>query len=253
MEKKFLRNYSDVLSRLAFSLDGTGELVSLGEIDHLTSSHPIQKMVLGAGNSKKVLISAGIHGDEPAGVETLRSYLERKEYSQFLQNWEITLIPCINPFGYEYGTRENHDGVDLNRQFKSLSPPKEVALVQSVFQSPYDLTLELHEDEDSSGYYTYHSGASEPRMEFVQRILKEVEKVMPLNLDAEIDGSPANGGIIDRIPDHETMDWWPMALYSLSKKTGTCLTLETALKFPMEVRTEAHLSAIRAALTFFPD
>jgi predicted deacylase len=29
------------------------------------------KFVLGEGNQRKALISAGIHGDEPSGVETI--------------------------------------------------------------------------------------------------------------------------------------------------------------------------------------
>lgn len=44
------------------------------------------------------------------------------------------MLPCINPWGYEYGTRENGEGHDLNREFNSSHPPQEVLFVQSVLQ-----------------------------------------------------------------------------------------------------------------------
>ncbi|GJL78245.1 MAG: hypothetical protein NPINA01_12340 [Nitrospinaceae bacterium] len=252
MRENQIHKYSEILSRLTSSLDGAGTRLLLGTIEDRSVSHPIEKIVLGHGNSKRVLISAGIHGDEPAGVETICSFIEGREFLKFVQSWEITLIPCINPFGYENGTRFNHEGVDLNRKFKCPSPPREVTLVQSVFQVPFDLTMELHEDEDSSGYYLYHSGVSELKTDLPRRILDEVQTVMPINTDSEIDGSSANQGVIDRLPDPESMEWWPMALYSWSKGTHTCMTLETAPQFAMEKRINAHLKAIRTALEAFP-
>ncbi|NIQ01678.1 MAG: DUF2817 domain-containing protein, partial [Nitrospinaceae bacterium] len=61
------------------------------------SEYPLCAVSLARGGSHRVLISAGIHGDEPAGVEALCHFLERREYRSFLRHWEIVLIPCINP------------------------------------------------------------------------------------------------------------------------------------------------------------
>ena len=47
------------------------------------------------------------------------------------------------------------------------------------------------------------------------------------------------------------MDWWPMALYGLSKGTKMCLTLETSSLFDMEIRISAHLTAIKTAFKHF--
>jgi len=251
MNRQSIRKYADILSRLKSSLDGAGSCVSLGEVANSTSTHLLKKIVLGRGNDKRVLISAGIHGDEPAGVETVCSFVERKEYFKFLPDWEITLVPCVNPFGYEANTRFNHEGVDLNREFKSPSPPREVVLAQKLFDSRFDLTLELHEDVDSSGYYLFHSSADGFRPALVPGILNNVKTVMPINLDSEIDGIPAKDGDIERVCVDNKMDWWPMALYSLSRGTSTCLTLETATRFPMRTRVRAHLKAIVTALDLF--
>ncbi len=246
-----IRNYSEILSRLKNSLEGAGKWVHVGDVTGSTSSHPIEKIVFGEGNEKRVLISAGIHGDEPAGVETICSFIERKECQKFLQDWEMTVVPCINPFGYESNTRSNHEDMDLNRKFKTPSPPIEVALAQKLFISPFDLTIELHEDVDSSGYYFFHSSLDDVQSALIPAILNNVKTVMPINLDSEIDGMSASEGVIERSGLDEDMDWWPMAFYSLSKGTRTCLTLETATRFPMQTRVTAHLKAIETALDFF--
>jgi murein peptide amidase A len=252
MKIKSIRNYSDIQAKLASALDGGVRPVHLGSVYNNVTSYPIEKIVLGHGHSRRVLISAGIHGDEPAGVETICSFVEGKKYLEQIKNWEITLVPCINPFGYESGTRVNHEGVDLNRQFKSSSPPREVVLVQTLFDRPFDLTMELHEDEDSSGYYLFHSTTSDLKTDLASQILNEVQKVMPVNRDSKIDGFPAREGVIDRVSEPQSMKWWPMALYALSKGTRICLTLETAPRFAMENRVNAHLQAIRTALDNFP-
>lgn len=253
MKIKSIRNYSAIQAKLASALDGDMSPINLGSVYNNLASYPIEKIVLGSGNPQRVLISAGIHGDEPAGVETICSFVKGKEYLQLSKDWEITLVPCINPFGYERGTRVNHEGVDLNRQFKSSSPPREVVLAQSLFDRPFDLTIELHEDEDSSGYYLFYSTASDLKTDLASQILNEVQKVMPVNRDSMIDGFPAREGVIDRVSEPESMEWWPMALYALSKGTRICLTLETAPQFSLETRVNAHLQAIRTALGNFSD
>ena len=158
----------------------------------------------------------------------------------------------INSCGDAAYTRHNQEGMDLNRKFISPSPPWEVVLAQKLFDSKLYLTLDLHEDVDSSGYYLFHLRADGLRPALVPVILKNVKTVMPINMDSEIDGDPANEGVIERISIDDKMDWWPMAFYSLSKGTSTCLTLETATRFPMRTRVEAHLQAIETALEFFP-
>jgi murein peptide amidase A len=121
-------------------------------------NYSLIKFVLGKGNRHKALISAGIHGDEPGGVEAICSFLENNRFEKFSDKWELTFLPCLNPYGYEYGSRENHKGKDLNRLFKHDSPPSEVVFAKSNFDQDYDLTIELHEDFVTPGYYLYQKG-----------------------------------------------------------------------------------------------
>jgi murein peptide amidase A len=226
---------------------------NLIEINHIyqISTYPLIKLVLGKGNSRRALISAGIHGDEPAGIETILSFLENKHYSPYINNWEITLLPCINPHGYEFGTRENHDEKDLNRLFKEAQPATEVSFAQSVLNTPFKMTIELHEDNESSGYYLYQKGINVKDDKIGFEIINAIKNIMPINMDDEIDGTSADQGVIGKTIDMSKMDWWPMALYGLSKGVERCLTLETASQFDMAIRVDAHLTAIKTAFNYF--
>ena len=215
------------------------------------STYPLVKIVLGKSNPRRVLISAGIHGDEPAGIETILSFLENKHYSSYTNNWEITLLPCINPHGYEYGIRENHDEKDLNRLFKETQSVTEVSFAQSVLSTPFELTIELHEDNESSGYYLYQKGVDVKDDKIGFEIIDAIKNIMPINLNDEIDGTSADHGVIGKAIDMSIMDWWPMALYGLSKGVERCLTLETASQYDMEIRIDAHLTAIKTALNYY--
>jgi len=213
--------------------------------------YSLVKFILGEGNRLKAMISAGIHGDEPSGVETICSFLENNRFEKFADVWELTFLPCLNPYGFEIGSRENHEGKDLNRLFKHDSPPQEVKFAKSSFDKYYDLTIELHEDFMTPGYYLYQKGTHAEDDQLGKKILQAVKKVMPINLNGEIDGCSAQEGIMVPENDFKSMDWWPMALYSFFKGTRRCLTLETATKFSMDVRIEAHLVAIDTALNYF--
>jgi murein peptide amidase A len=215
------------------------------------STYPLVKIVLGKRKPRRVLISAGIHGDEPAGIETILSFLENKYYSPYIKDWEITLLPCINPHGYEYGIRENHNEKDLNRLFKEAQSVTEVSFAQSVLSTPFELTIELHEDNESSGYYLYQKGIDVKDDKIGFEIIDTIKNIMPINMDDEIDGTSADRGVIGKAIDISKMDWWPMAIYGLSKGVDRCLTLETASQFDMSIRVDAHLTAINTALNYY--
>jgi murein peptide amidase A len=240
-----------IYSRLCKHIQNENLLFTNHKQETPAKSYPLTRFVLGKGNRRRALISAGIHGDEPSGVQAICSFLETNRFSNYSTEWELTFLPCLNPYGYEYGTRENHKDEDLNRLFKHESPPPEVKFAMSSFDKKYDLTIELHEDSTTHGYYLYQKGTHDEDEGLGSKITQAVENIMPINLDPEIDGHIAQRGIIVPDNDYNTMDWWPMALYSLSKGSRRCLTLESAPKFSMERRIEAHLLAINASLNFF--
>lgn len=248
-----IRNFDEILTRLKIALNPVGEMIEVDTVSAGGRTHPLVKIVLGEGNPRRVLISAGIHGDEPAGMEAVCVFLENHLYKNFLSEWEFTLLPCINPHGFEAGSRNNLDDIDLNRKFKESHPPREVAFVQSLLTPPYHLDLELHEDVDSPGYYLYQKDKYSPLTSLGRVILDHVEVIHPLNLAGEIEELPAERGLLSRLNDPEKMEWWPMALYANQQGCNHVFTMETSPSFPMDIRVKAHLKAIQTALETMPE
>lgn len=248
MKQSPIRDFNIIVSRLKASLNPVGEWTEVSTLSARNREYPLIKIILGKGNPRRILISGGIHGDEPAGVETICSFLENKLYEDFLNDWEFTLLPCINPTGYELGTRNNQDDIDLNRMFKETTVPQEIDLVKSVLDQPYDLDLELHEDIDTPGYYLYQKDQSSELSSLGRVILDRVETVHPLNLAEEIEEVPADRGLLSRLSEPHEMEWWPMALYAYTRGCRHVCTMETSPALSMEVRVKAHLLAIQTAL-----
>jgi murein peptide amidase A len=248
MKQPPARHFDTIVARLKASLNPEGELTAVDTLSRENRDYPLIRIIVGKGNPRRVLISGGIHGDEPAGVEAICVFLEKKLYRNFLETWEFTLLPCINPSGFEAGTRHNQDDIDLNRKFKEDQVPREVAFVKSILDQPYDLDLELHEDVDSPGYYLYQKDQTTELSSLGRVILDRVEPIHPLNLAEEIEEIPADRGLLSRLCGPEDMEWWPMALYAYTRGCGHVITLETSLALPLDVRIKAHLRAIQTAL-----
>lgn len=198
----------------------------------------------------RIYISTGIHGDEPAGpLAALRLLRENR----WPQNAEIFLLPCLNPTGFTRNSRENFQGVDLNRDY--LEPKTDEIRAHIAWfekQSPFDISLCLHEDWESAGFYVYELNP-DARPSFAQAIVNAVSAVCPIDLSPEIEGRPAAGGIINPNLDPRTRPQWPEAFYLISYKTRQSYTLEAPSDFPLVTRVDALVAGVNAVLAGFAD
>lgn len=150
-----MRDYTEITERLknlAVPIEriGTAHNYPIHQI-RLTSSAP---------KPQQVLITGGMHGDEPAGVEAVLQFLTR-DNTTFLKNFSFVIIPCINPYGYVHGTRETRDGIDINRSFET-DDIVEVTIVKKVLgQTQFSLAIDFHEDYDATGFYLYEGTRDE--------------------------------------------------------------------------------------------
>ena len=246
------RSYDAFIENLRKSLAQNENCMrSIGSIQANGREYNLVKIILGKGNPKKVLISAGIHGDEYAGTRAILAMLDNNFFKEFDADWEVTLLPCINPTGYEQNTRENHAGNDLNRLFKSKTPPGEVTLIKKLLDSHFDLTLELHEDLDSPGLYVYMKGLPMTDKGLGRKVIEAMKIFMPVNMDSEIEEVSAENGLLANLPNPDQMDWWPMAMYAINSGSRTSFTIETSTNFPIERRVSCHLAAIQTAMRNF--
>jgi murein peptide amidase A len=75
---------------------------------------PIRAFEVGdPASPRKVLVVGCIHGNEPAGI----SIADALARSRLLGGVDLWIVPDLNPDGVAADTRQNADGVDLNRNF----------------------------------------------------------------------------------------------------------------------------------------
>lgn len=111
--------------------------------------------------SKNILIIGVFHGEEPQGKFLIEEYLKEKRDLQFKNN--MFFIPCLNPDGLAINTRQNANGIDLNRNFPTINWKKV---------------------ENTSDYYGGESSASENETKFIMEIIKELSPDVILTLHA---------------------------------------------------------------------
>jgi hypothetical protein len=198
------------------------------------------------GPRPRIYLSAGIHGDEPAPPLALLDLLQRGIFDERAV-WFI--CPLLNPAGFIARTRENADGLDLNRDYKSLRSLEIQAHARWLQRQPnFDLALCLHEDWESQGVYLYELNPS-GQSSLARAILDAVAKICPIETATIIDGrTTAEPGIVRPVADPLLRDLWPESIYLRAHHTQLEYTLETPSSFPLAQRIAALDAAIQLAI-----
>ena len=194
---------------------------------------------------RRLYLSAGIHGDEPAGPLAVLRLLEEGGWPAGI---EICLAPCLNPVGFTGNRRYNGTGVDLNRDYRAPKTPEIRAHVAWLAGAgTFDLALCLHEDWEAHGFYLYELNPDQ-RPSLAAGMLAAVERVCPIDCQEIIEGRPAAGGLIrPAVVPLERPDW-PEAFYLITHNTRRSYTLEAPSDFPLATRVDALVAGTRAAL-----
>jgi murein peptide amidase A len=193
----------------------------------------------------RIYISAGIHGDEPAGPLTALKLLRENNWPEHA---EVFLLPCLNPIGFTRNQRENVDGIDLNRDYRNPKAPETRAHIAWLERQPkFDLYLCLHEDWESHGFYLYEQNP-DSKQSLAEKMIEAVQNICPIDLSENIEGRAAKGGIVrPNILPQERPDW-PEAFYLITQKSRQGYTLEAPSDFPLVTRVAALVAAVNAAL-----
>lgn len=196
---------------------------------------------------RRVYISAGIHGDEPASPLAARRLLREDRWPPDVALW---LCPCLNPTGFAANRRENAVGADLNREYRKPQAMEIIAHIAWLDRQPrFDLCLCLHEDWEAQGFYLYELNPDEAPSA-APAILERVSEVCPIDSSEIIEGRAARGGLIRPSIDPRSRPEWPEAFFLLTHKTALSYTLEAPSDFPLETRVAALCAGVRAALDF---
>ena len=199
-----------------------------------------------SGIRPRIYLSAGIHGDEPAAPLALLTLLDRGLFDQRAV-WFV--CPLLNPIGFVRRTRENADGVDLNRDYKALRSHEIQAHSRWLRRQPnFDLAVCVHEDWEAKGYYLYEvNAARQPGL--AARMISAAAKVCPIETASIIDGREVSEpGIIRPNSDPALREDWPESIYLKAHHTQLGYTIESPSALPLEQRVAAHVAALETAI-----
>lgn len=113
------------------------------------------------GNGNKIVLGwSQMHGNESTITKAIFDFLKfisqkevfQAEIEKFLNTYAFYVFPILNPDGAKLYTRENANGVDLNRDARDLSQ-KESKCLRDVFESLKPaLCLNLHDQRSIYGF-----------------------------------------------------------------------------------------------------
>ena len=135
--------------------------------------------------------------DEPQGALALAELASKLDANPDLaQGYALFLYPVCNPTGIEDNTRYSRSGKDLNREFWRNSPEPEVQYLETeIWTHAFHGIINLHADDTSDGLYGFVNGQVLSE-HLVEPALQAAERYLPRNRQRQIDGFPADRGII---------------------------------------------------------
>ena len=196
-------------------------------------------------------LSAGIHGDEVAGPLAVLAMLRDPDFFAWV---DATVFPMLNPEGLARVTRGNYAGIDLNRDYRGARSSEirgHLAVLPKLGR--YDAAMMLHEDYEATGAYLFELNEG-PAPDLGTRIVRALEKHVPIDRRAQIDDFIARDGIILRsditrlMGPIENRPEWPEAIYLSVHHTQVCYTTETPMLQPLGKRVAAQVAAVRTVI-----
>jgi predicted deacylase len=106
--------YTDYARRI-LSYTSLADVAEYGRVTEEGKDYPLFRLIV--PGSRWLVITSGFHGEEPAGPLTLaESFPEIVAYAK-ARDVGLRVYPCINPSGFEVGSRYNRSGEKPNNDF----------------------------------------------------------------------------------------------------------------------------------------
>lgn len=204
-----------------------------------------------------VALAAGIHGDEPAGPWALLALLEDGALDD---RYAYRIWPCTNPSGYLAGTRSSADGIDVNRTFgRGGSSPEARAILTSNRDRRFALSIDLHEDCDSRGFYCYDYTDGALGNAIVEALDERSLPIEAMHAGYDLGYAlPENARfarglvLVDAAEEARVLGAFTYTLLLARRAAERTLTLESPSQAPWETRLAMHRTAVLAAVAALP-
>jgi predicted deacylase len=196
------------------------------------------------GEGQPVYLSAGIHGDEPAGPLAALALMDA---GFFPQGHHCIVCPALNPGGLAAVSRTNRLGLDLNRDYLHMSSPEAAAHSRWLESRPVPgLFVSLHEDWETQGFYFYEINLGADNPERAAVLLNAVSPYFHAERGPQIDGHDARApGWIFHRAEADLPDAWPEAIWLAKRGCPLSFTFETPSSADLATRVSAHVAGVR--------
>ncbi len=207
-----------------------------------------------------LLITAGIHGDEPAGVLGLYRYMLSIALREL--PIEVYAFPCVNPVGLLRNSRESSGHFDLNRQMNRNSIAPEARALISALDSlgiSFDAAFDLHEDNpevpcdfnldgaQANAFYLYESNFDPLRAPIGEEISRAIARSgIAVSSQRAIYGERCANGVIQRGIERDQI--WDVERFLTMNVTNHVITSETLTSQPLAERIKAHTIVLEAGV-----
>jgi hypothetical protein len=116
---------------------------------------PIYKLEFGTGKTK-ILMWSQMHGNESTTTKAVFDYINflnsnTNESERIYSKFTFCILPMLNPDGAELYTRENANGIDLNRDAQNLSQPESILLRKTFEEFQPHYCYNLHDQRTIFG------------------------------------------------------------------------------------------------------
>ena len=233
--------------------------IRLREVACVAAPRTLLIAEFGSHDQRVISISAGVHGDEPAGVWALLSLVRDGLLDP---RFAYRLWPCLNPTGFDAGTRGNAEGADVNRSFGAGGrTPEAKAVVIADRDRRFALTIDLHEDHESDGFYLYENALSSWTPRYAGPVTRAMlDAGFPLQAFTDVfelgpPGSEAaqtrsRGAVfVDAAAESRFYERaLPLALVAVGRATPCAITFETPRSRPAAERIAMHRVAVVEAI-----
>lgn len=208
----------------------------------------------------KILITAGIHGDEPAGVLALYRYMLSVSLRELPV--DVYAFPCVNPAGLLRNSRVSSGHFDLNRQMTRNSIAPEVRALLGTLERlnvSFDVAFDLHEDNpavacdissdgsQAEAFYLYESNFDPLRPSIGTEITRAVAQAgITVSSQRALYGEHVVNGVIQRgIERNQIFD---LERFLTMNYTNHVITSETYVPSCLTERIRAHTVALESGV-----